>query len=524
MTSEVRVGILFFLGLGLAVWFTFFVTSMGRPKGDLYVRFGKVMQLKDGDAVTYNGVRVGTVAKVEPDLVGEKALVKVTFSIDKEVRSRVVLNGAPRFRIGSGLLGGAHLEILSDGGEPISQERLEGIEGETPIAVADAVERVYTLIEENRESINDAIVSLRDGVANFSKAMVEVEGMVKDNREQVGRTVKSIGDMSANIDKLVVDNREQIKQLLIHFDAASKQVAELVAENRTDLREAFDHLPALVASITEAAKRIEAMVAENSGDVRTTMQQLAAFAPKLDRIGANLELITKQISEGKGTVGKLVFEDTLHTKAVQATDNLNQRLDEVKPFTSGLSDLKLYAGVDGGWNTDTSYGSAGAYLRLEPRPWKYYQGGVSYRGAPEDRETTREDPDKLQIDFNIELGWRFIPDNERQFYWLTVAGGLIESKLGARVFVPLGSDRLRLHMMARQKDDDRDPTDRRFEEGDGQVLARATIEWQPFERWRISIVGGADDLVDDPAPWFGLRGELLDNDLRNLTTITGIAP
>ncbi|HYE04437.1 MAG TPA: MlaD family protein [Planctomycetota bacterium] len=524
MTSEVRVGILFFLGLGLAVWFTFFVTSIGRPKGDLFVRFPKVLQLKDGDAVTYNGVRVGTVAKVEPDVVADKAVVKVIFSVDDEVRSRVLLNGAPRFSIGSGLLGGAYLEIISDGGEPISQARLDGIMGETPAAVADAVNSLYRLIEENRESVNETMIALKDAVVQFKGAMEQVQGVVKDNREQVGKTVASIGEMSANINKLVVDNREQIKHLLVHFDAASKQVAELVAENRTDLREAFDQLPALVASITDAAKRIEAMVADNSGDVRTTMQQLAAFAPKLDRIGANLELITKQISEGKGTVGKLVFEDTLHTKAVQATESLNDRLEEVKPFTSGLSDLKLYAGLDGGWNTDTSYGTAIAYLRLEPRPWKYYQGGVSYRSAPADRETANEDPDKLHVDFNIELGWRFIPDNDRQFYWLTVAGGLIESKIGARVFVPLGTDRLRLHMMARQKDDDREPDDRRFEEGEGDVLARATIEWQPFARWRISIVGGADDLVDNPSPWFGLRGELLDNDLRNLTTITGLAP
>ncbi len=524
MTSEVRVGILFFLGLGLAIWFTFFVTSFGRPKGDLAVKFAKVQQLKSGDAVTYNGVRIGTVAVVEPDVVEGKALVKVTFSVDKELRSRVLLNGAPKFRIGSGLLGGAYLEILSDGGEEISQARLDGIVGETPAAVADAVHSVYTLIEENRKNINDTMIALKDAVNEFKSAMGEIKGVVEDNRDQVKKTVASIGDMSANINKLVVENRDQIKQLLIHFDAASKQVAELVAENRTDLREAFDQLPALVASITEAAKRIEAMVADNSGDVRTTMQQLAAFAPKLDRIGANLELITKQISEGKGTVGKLVFEDTLHTKAVQATDNLNQRLDEVKPFTSGLSDLKFYAGLDGGWNFDTESGTGGAYLRVEPRPWKYYQGGVSYRSSPNDIDADREDPDKLHIDFNLELGWRFIPNQSGQFYWLTVAGGLIDSKLGGRVFVPLGTERLRLHVMAREKDDERDATDRRFEAGDGQVMARAMVEWQPFERWRIWVTGGADDLVDNPSPWFGMRAELLDNDLRNLTTISGVAP
>jgi hypothetical protein len=75
--------------------------------------------------------------------------------------------------------------------------------------------------------------------------------------------------------------------------------------------------------------------------------------------------------------------------------------------------------------------------------------------------------------------------------------------------------------MVRQKDNDRDPLDRRYEEGD--AMARAWIEYRPFKRWLVYIVAGADDLIDNPGPWVGLRAELLDNDLRNLTAVSGFS-
>ena len=77
LSSEVKVGLLFFAGLALMLWFTFFVTEFGTPKGDLSVRFRKVTQLKEGDPVTFNGVRVGTVAAVLPDVSEGTAVVRV---------------------------------------------------------------------------------------------------------------------------------------------------------------------------------------------------------------------------------------------------------------------------------------------------------------------------------------------------------------------------------------------------------------------------------------------------------------
>ena len=70
MNSEIKVGILFFIGLGLLLWFTIFVTQIGTSRGEYAIRFPRVEKLKEGDQVTYNGVR-GTDGRFHYDAKAE---------------------------------------------------------------------------------------------------------------------------------------------------------------------------------------------------------------------------------------------------------------------------------------------------------------------------------------------------------------------------------------------------------------------------------------------------------------------
>ena len=516
MSSEVKVGILFFLGMGLAIWFTFFVTDFGTGKGDYAIRFRKVSQLKDGDAVTYNGVRVGKVAMVSPDVDGESAVVRVSFVLDKKFRRQVLIGPATEFRIMLGTLGGGTLEIRSPGGQPITPEGLAGVWGIEGAALADAIASVQGLIEDNRQAVNQAI-------AAFGDASGQMRDLVKENRAVVAAALGNVSRASDQIAGLVAENRETVKGALANIETMSGQIGELVKENREDVKLAMAALPTTVKAFGDASRRVEVLLAENQADLKRAIENLAAFAPKLDRIGTNLEVITTQIAEGKGTIGKLVMDDQLHEKAVTAADNFNNRLEEVKPFTSGITELKLYAGIYGGDNVRIGVETGHAYLRLEPRPWKFYQAGVSYRSAPDSRDVDKDEEEgDLPINFDLMLGWRFLPNDEGQYYHLSLAGGVIESKPGAMMWVPLFGRKLTLVGMIRQKDKSKNSLSREFEEG--TALARATIEYRPWERYGFSLVAGYDDLIDDASPWFGVRAEILDNDLRNLTQVSAFAP
>ena len=520
MNSEIKVGILFFIGLGLLLWFTIFVTQIGTSRGDYAVRFPRVEKLKEGDQVTYNGVRIGTVTEVAPILGPDgNPSVRVTFTVQPDHQPMVLIDGNSRFSITQGLLGGSAMDISSRSGRPITPQALSQHVGQEPVGIDEVFVSVKGLIEENRQNIKDTIATAKTSLDSFGKASEEIRGLVADNRTQVGTAITNFSQMSERIAKLVEDNREAIAGAIVRFEEMSKQIRDLVEENRSAIKQAADKLPEAIDNVAAAAKTIDETVTENRAELKTTVSNLADATARFDRVGENLDIITTQIASGKGTVGKLVFEDTLHDKTVAAVDSFNDRLEEVKPVTSGFSDYKIFLGVGGGGNVDTGVSLYGAYLRIEPKPWKFYEAGVSYRTAPDDIEEEAEDPDKLNVDFHLLFGWRFFPDDDSQLYRLTVAAGLIESKVGGYVEVPLIGD-LNVRVMAREKHNDREPLDRRYEEGD--VLLRATLGYRLWRR--VYLNAGVDDAIDNPGFWGGIRVDLLDNDLRNLTAVTALSP
>ncbi|MBA3698823.1 MAG: MCE family protein [Planctomycetes bacterium] len=520
MNSEIKVGILFFIGLGLLLWFTIFVTQIGSSRGEYAIRFPRVEKLKEGDQVTYNGVRIGTISEVAPILGPDgNPMVRINFTVQPDRQPMVLIDGNSRFSITQGLLGGSAMDISSRSGRPITPEALNQHIGQEPVGIDEVFASVKSLIDENRQNIKETIVTAKIALDSFGKASDEIKGLVADNRKQVGDAITNFSLMSERIAKLVEDNRESIAATVTRFEEMSKQIRDLVEENRVAIKKAADKLPEFVDNVAAAAKTIDETVTENREDLRKTVANLADATAKFDRVGDNLDVITTQIAAGKGTIGKLVFEDTLHDKAVNAVDSFSDRLEEVKPVTSGFSDFKFYLAAAGGSNADSGVTTYGAYLRLEPKPWKYYEAGVSYRTEPEDRDPLAEDQDKLNIDFTLLLGWRFFPDDESQKYRLSVGLGLIETKLGGVIEVPVIGD-LSLRVMARAKDNEREVNDRRYEEGD--VLVRGVATYRLWKR--VYLQAGADDIVDKPGFWGGIRIEILDNDLRNLSAVSAISP
>lgn len=544
LSSELKVGTLFFLGLGLSVWFTLSTSKTANGSGEYAVEFKRVARLAPGDAVLYNGVRIGKIAAVSPVLDGKgEPRVRVSFSVDGPARNAVLVGDLSTVRINQGVLGGASMEILSNAGKPISAEGLALAATSDPASFDEVMRSMQDILTENRENVKGAISSARKALDGFAGTSEEIRSVVADNRTSLKAAVANAERLTSELAAVVAENRATIKAMFANAERAGGEIAALVAENRATVKAALERIeqaaatitalveenrknvlattermPAAVEAFNQAASQIRDAMAENRQDLRATMAGVAAFAPKLDRIGDNLEKVTAQIASGKGTVGRLVFEDSLHDQASSVLTAASDRLEDVKPFTQGISQLQLFAGIESGGNLATGATTSSVYLRIEPRDWKFYEGGISYRTAPTDRIVTPDDPNKLGIDFNLRFGWRWFPDDGIERYRLTTAGGLIDSKPGAYVDWALSRD-IDLRVMARLKDSDREGDDRRDERGD--VLVRASLSWRMWNR--VFLIAGGDDLGGkDPGVWVGLRAELNDYDLRNITTASSL--
>jgi ABC-type transporter Mla subunit MlaD len=388
---------------------------------------------------------------------------------------------------------------------------------------------------------DDLLQQARYSITNFGQASAQLRDLIADNRQEIASTVTAVRATAVIVSQVVTENRQVMNDALTRMEAVAREVAAAVAENRPNLKATTDALPATVTAlkdsataagetarkagtaadavttaVTEVSATAQAatgLIHENRDELALALGDLQTLLRDADGVAQDLKVATAQVAAGKGSLGKLVMEDTAHDKAVGALDNANKTMEQIQPLLTTITTVKLYLGVAGGGNLDSGVSSGSAWLRLEPGPDKFYQGGVTARGAPRALDPDIATSSGIPFDFDLLVGWRFFPKDDGG-HWLSFGGGVLESRLGGMVSSQVWGDRLGLEVQVRGKQNTRDETDRRYEDGTLAIRATATLRLA----WRLYALAGVDDLADKPGAWVGGRFELLDNDLRNLTT------
>jgi phospholipid/cholesterol/gamma-HCH transport system substrate-binding protein len=94
-------------------------------------------------------------------------------------------------------------------------------------------------------------------------------------------------------------------------------------------------LSTLLAKLDTVATGVEGMAKNFTGDsINNLLGPFTDFLkennPRLTAILGNLQTISSEIAQGKGTVGKLINDDQLYTLAVNTVTNMNSTADELK--------------------------------------------------------------------------------------------------------------------------------------------------------------------------------------------------
>jgi phospholipid/cholesterol/gamma-HCH transport system substrate-binding protein len=111
--------------------------------------------------------------------------------------------------------------------------------------------------------------------------------------------------------------------------------APAVEDNKTIATVDQPDLNSLMTKLDEVASGINRVTATFSGSsFQDMLAPLTEFMqenrPKLTAILANLQLVSDNIAQGRGTVGKLISDEALYTSALAAVTNLNSTADEIK--------------------------------------------------------------------------------------------------------------------------------------------------------------------------------------------------
>jgi phospholipid/cholesterol/gamma-HCH transport system substrate-binding protein len=183
---------------------------------------------------------------------------------------------------------------------------------------------------------------------------------------KVGDNVKMAGVEIGRVETIALDNGKARVTMKLHADAVVKTDSEAVIKftglmgqnfvsisfGSPDAPKAVDgamlqtgeqpDLNAVMAKLNDAADGIKRFGDAFSGDkISNLVGPLVDFVKQnsgnISGAISNIDNITGQIASGQGTVGRLIYTDTLYDSALGAVTNLQDAVTQVRSVVSGIT-------------------------------------------------------------------------------------------------------------------------------------------------------------------------------------------
>ena len=418
---EARVGIFAIVIIAITVYASFklegwsFKASRGYT---LYVTFDSAQGLSRETAVRIAGVEIGKVEKVELT-EGEKARVSIRIfpgvELEKGLRVRVRTKG---------LLGDKFIEIVPPKLEGAIVKSGEDLgQGEVPPNFEDMMDDLSTTVTDIRRVAG----SLREALGS--------EGSAQDLRE----IIRSIREASQNLARMSKQNE--------------KSIDEIVAGVRETVAKLREEGPGLLERADRITKNLDAIVSDNREGIQDTIKRVQEASKKLDQSLGSIAKVTKDIEAGKGTVGRLMKDESL-------IDKVDQVATQFQELAEAVERIKFFLGYQGDYMISSKGNERGMKshfsVRIQTKADKYYLAEViddpTYKSIS--RVTRYEKPDggtqTTPTTYTEEKGGglKYSLEMARRFYGLTLRGGLIESSGGVGMDYDLWKDRVTVGLNA----------------------------------------------------------------------------
>jgi phospholipid/cholesterol/gamma-HCH transport system substrate-binding protein len=415
ISTNAKVGIFVALVLVLLFWITFKISSgtiFGRLKGyTLTAIFDNAQGLNTKTRVYLAGIQIGYVEDIK--LHDDKALVVLRIMPDIQIEE----NAKAVIRT-KGLLGEKYIEIVPG--------------NEQAAVIPPGGQITFTESPPDFEELMNKLNSIASDVKSVTQSLNEVFGGSKGTR---------------NI-KEMVDN---LNKTIIHMDL-------LITSTNANLNKTFDSFntfaqalkeqgPDILTNLAQISEELHSIIAENKQSVNETIENINRVSKELDKTLANLEVVTNNLKQGKGTIGKLLTDKKTEEQVTKAISGLSTMVGGTSRFRTIVSYRGEYQFL---------YHNIKSYLDLRLQPtWDKYlllgvvddPGGYSSTsttyttvkdvntGTVQQTQTiTNHISDQLKL--NAELA--------KRISYFTFRGGIIESTGGIGVDIDTPNDEAQL--------------------------------------------------------------------------------
>ncbi|WP_025209202.1 MlaD family protein [Hippea sp. KM1] len=235
------------------------------------------------------------------------------------------------------------------------------------------------------------------------------------NRQNIAEALKEIRVLSQHLNELVDENRNAIKSAIDNFNTSMETLAQILKENRQDVRLAIENAKQAMNKLNETLENVY-LLSANLRQGKGSLGKLLVdddLYNNIDNASRYIESITKKIDSGKGTLGKLVNDEDVY-------NNLNDTLKSIKTYLTRGDQIALNIYAANEANFRDSYSKGYVYADIYTMPDKFYRVGVV--SEKDYKNTTDPSHDDTKARFIAMIG--------KRYYNIVLRGGIMESTFG----------------------------------------------------------------------------------------------
>ncbi|MCD6049972.1 MAG: Mammalian cell entry related domain protein [Verrucomicrobia bacterium] len=325
-TLETKLGLFFALAM-IAAFILFEMvggSNLFKRNYELNGRFANVQELKVGDPVKMAGVEVGRVDKIGFENDKVKVSMKINEGVDVKTDSKATIKFA-------GLMGQNFVSI-NLGTAPTKFENgatIETLEQADLSAIMAKLDNVATGIENVTKSFSG------DSLQNVLGPMTD---FLKDNNPKISAILGNLQNVSTQMaegkgtmGKILTDESlfNDAKTAVNTLNTTAEDIKVAIGEARTIVGNANRALGQAEGALVDARK-VVADINEGKGSLGKMLKDETLYTETTTAM-VNLKEILVKINSGQGSVGKLVNDESFYK-------NVKMTLQKVEKATEGLED------------------------------------------------------------------------------------------------------------------------------------------------------------------------------------------
>lgn len=379
--QKVKIGAFFitiFVVLAMFILFVGDVDLLLKKKGyPLYVTFDNVIGLARRSYVRMSGLKIGYVKDIQ--LKGTRPEVELL--IDPEVK---VQRGSKATMATAGLIGEKYVEIIPGEEEEFFQPG----------------DSMLPEVSFDIEQLGKMFLSVGEDVKSLGESIKTILGK-EESTTSVQNALEDFSELTSSLKELLAENRQGIRQGI---------------QNTTRTVDSFEKkVEDISKNLEEFIALMKEMVEENRDSVKLNLEKIKGLIEKTEESFRLLNESLEKINKGEGTLGKLIQDPDLYTRAEGVMENLEQIINP-------LASLSVRFGLRTEYFGQSRFIKNTFMVDIWTAKNKYFLGQTVY------------DPWLDTFTFSAQGGIRLGPFVPRL--------GILESKVGAGLDIYTLEDRL----------------------------------------------------------------------------------